>query len=86
MAKCQNVTIEGVNVPQSYYKAYGTTCRRQKGPHDHSPGAVWGMFERRNGPGPGPIKSRSIGHMYFTVFPTKIAYIIKFQIIKFSYV
>jgi hypothetical protein len=26
MAKCQNVTIEGVNVPQSYYKAYGTTC------------------------------------------------------------
>jgi hypothetical protein len=30
MAKCQNVTIEGVNVPQSYYKAYGTTCRRQK--------------------------------------------------------
>jgi hypothetical protein len=26
MAKWPNVTIEGVNVPQSYYKAYGTTC------------------------------------------------------------
>jgi hypothetical protein len=31
MIKWPNVTIEGVNVPQSYYKAYGTTCRRQKG-------------------------------------------------------
>jgi hypothetical protein len=28
--KGQNITIEGVNVPQSYSKAYGTWCRRQK--------------------------------------------------------
>jgi hypothetical protein len=30
MQKCPNVQIEGVKVGQSYFKAYGTTCRRQK--------------------------------------------------------
>jgi hypothetical protein len=31
MLKCPNVNIIGVKGEHSYSKAYGTTCRRQKG-------------------------------------------------------